>query len=571
MNYFTFIEKTKSARTYQAGVSVGIIVSLILLCGSSMASAQSSGPRRFALVKSWTGTFNASLPSTVSEYSFTGDSYYCTYTETRNWTVSGQCTLNLDHSISPPDNMVATWSGEGTLTGSFQDTINVECERSDGGCIAWTETEESSELEAMEPVGDYYFLDINYYEGQTLNTYHFVTQNVTFDSNTADTCSGETGTSIAGFGPFETDYLTPLPASGLTLKGSITNVSASFYGKENLQVPFNWTLVPGDKQDATLEIIKLKQQFDIKPGPETDFVFHNGRLVFFARAKVTPANMAGQVQWDVPTIGNESDREIKVTNNPLTGVSKVVVTYKKLPEGNDDFGSKTITASLPDRELSASKDFRVFFERDGTDHPGSGGTKSANWYYYWKQGPVPKLDQFTYEDSDKGGYYDWANHTLAIGKTAASYAFGPMNQPLTDKTGEHSITLTRDRVEGIQAVSAIIAHELRHKFLVEKVVATDQDHDMIRYEEEESVEPWTNYEDPNTYGMSASMFYGDTQTYIRRGGPWWKRGQRSTEISTAEEQLSTAGDNEIKAISAEKSRVCDSAKDWAQPGSQYGQ
>ena len=421
MHYVTFKEKIQSARTYQAGVSVCIIVSLILLCSSSLASAQLSGPRRFALVKSWKGTFNASLPSTVSEYSFTGDSYYCTYTETRNWTVSGQCTLNLDHTISPPDIMVATWSGAGTLTGSFQDITKSECDYSDGSHESCTETYEGSELKLMEPVADYYFLDINYSQGESLNTYHFVTQNVTFDSNTADTCSGDTDTSVVGFGPFETDYNTPLPASGLTLKGSITNVNASFYGKDNLQVPFNWTLVPGDTQDSTLKITKLKQLFSAKPGAETDFVFHNGKLLFTAEAKITPANMAGQVTWDVPKIGNESDREIKVTHNPVTGVSKVVVTYKKLPEGNDDFGSKTITASLPDQELSDSKEFRVFFERDGTDHPDSGDAKSANWYYYWKQGPVPKLDQFTYEDSEKGGYYDWTNHTLTIGKTAASY------------------------------------------------------------------------------------------------------------------------------------------------------
>ncbi len=202
MNYFTFKERIQSARTYQAGVSVCIIVSLILLCGSSMASAQTTGPRRFALVKSWKGTFNASLPSTVSEGTFQGDDYYCTYTQTRNWTVSGQCTLNLDHTISPPDNMVATWSGEGTLTGSYQDTLNVECEGTGIGCISCTETEESSELQPMEPVADYYFLDINYYEGETLNTYHFVTQNVTFDSNTADTCSGDTGHGHRRLRPF---------------------------------------------------------------------------------------------------------------------------------------------------------------------------------------------------------------------------------------------------------------------------------------------------------------------------------------------------------------------------------
>jgi hypothetical protein len=94
---------------------------------------------------------------------------------------------------------------------------------------------------------------------------------------------------------------------------------------------------------------------------------------------------------------------------------------------------------------------------------------------------------------------------------------------------------------------------------------------MVRYEEEEGVEPWTNYEDPNTYGLNASVFYGNTETYIKTGGPWWKRKQRSTEISNAEEQLSSAGDNEIKAIFAEKSRDCDPSKDWAWPGSQTGQ
>lgn len=549
---------------------------LLLFMVSASARAQiypSSDPRRFTLVKTWAGTFNATLPATVSKYEFTGETYYCKYTQTRSWTVNGQCTLDLDHTIDPPDSMVATWTGTGTLTGSYSDVTESDCTYSDGSREFCTETEESTGLQPMEPVGDYYFMDIMYDEGASYGTYHFVTQNITFDTSTSAPCSQREGTSIVGFGPFETDYSTPLPSSGLTLSGSIDNIYASFYGIDDLYVDFNWTLAPASQQEGSLEITKLKQLSLAQTGSETDFVFHNGRLVLSAEATVSPPELADQIEWDVPTIGSDDDRTVKITSNPLTGVSALLVTYKKLPESNDDFGSKTLTAKIADAGVSDAKDFRVFFDRDATDHPDSqsGSVKSANWYYYWSQGPVPQLENFTYENTDKGGYYDWTTGKMTIGKTAASRAFGPMNQPLTDtKTGTHSCTLVRDRVEGIQAVAAIIAHELRHKYLVEKVVARDQDGDMVRYEEEEAVEPWTNYEDPNTYGLTVEMFYGDTQSYIDGGKTRRQRRQRKSEIDTATEQLAGVGDNEIKAIFAEKNRECDSAKDWAWPGSQSG-
>lgn len=553
---------------------IALSTTLLLCLFSASARAQvypANDPRRFTLVKTWVGTFNAKLPATVSQYEFTGEGYYCTYTQTRSWTVSGQCTLDLDHTISPPDIMTATWTGTGTLTGSYSDVTESDCTYSDGRREFCTETEESTGLQAMDPVDDYYFMDIMYDQGESYGTYHFVTQNITFDTKTSDPCSQREDTGIVGFGTFETDYNTRLPASGLTLSGSSDNIYASFYGKDDLYVSFNWTLAPASQQDASLEITKLKQLSLAHTGAATDFVFHNGKLALSAEAKVSPAEFADRIEWDVPSIGNDGDRTVKIANNPLAGVSTLLVIYKKLPESNDDFGSKTLTAKIADHGKSAAKDFRVFFERDALDHPDSGVGRSANWYYYWSQGPVPKLDQFTYEHSDKGGYYNWTSGSLTIGKTAASRAFGPMNQSLTDtKTGTHSFILTRDHVEGMQAVAAIVAHELQHKYLVEHAQYSDQDGDMVRYEEEEGIPPWTSYEDPNTYGLSVEMFYGDAQTYISGGKNRRDRQQRKSEINDAKEQLAGAGDNEIKAIVAEKSRVCNPSKDWAWPGSQAG-
>jgi hypothetical protein len=63
------------------------------------------------------------------------------------------------------------------------------------------------------------------------------------------------------------------------------------------------------------------------------------------------------------------------------------------------------------------------------------------------------------------------------------------------------------------------------------------------------------------------MFYCDTQIYINGAKTRKKRQERSTEIDDAQEQLASAGENEIKAIIAEKSRDQDTSKDWAWPGS----
>ncbi len=51
-----------------------------------------------------------------------------------------------------------------------------------------------------------------------------------------------------------------------------------------------------------------------------------------------------------------------------------------------------------------------------------------------------------------------------------------------------SIILERGRVEGIEAVTAVVAHELMHKNLFDRVVK-DEDKDGVRYENKVGVTP----------------------------------------------------------------------------------
>lgn len=175
---------------------------------------------------------------------------------------------------------------------------------------------------------------------------------------------------------------------------------------------------------------------------------------------------------------------------------------------------------------------------------------------------MTSLDQFEYMEGDSGGDYNPASPTLRIGQSATDVMFA-MNQPLsTTLDGGHSCVLERDPVEGIEAVAAIVAHELMHKHLFGRVVV-DQDKDGVRYEDEIGVMPWTYYEEPNTYGLTLNMFFNDA---------YLKKPSHKKDLEELKKQLLYNGDNELKAIMAEKNRIgkWDSKQDWAYPGSQSG-
>lgn len=130
---------------------------------------------------------------------------------------------------------------------------------------------------------------------------------------------------------------------------------------------------PFPPEEITIEILfpvaDSKFVFGLSDDPE--------KLEFEAWAKVTPARYEDEVEWSVYDIGNSEK-----TMEPGRG-ARTMVSFEGLPEDNNDFGEKTITATVRGRK--ASRTFRVFFAASHKTHPGEGSGETPNWYYYWSQ------------------------------------------------------------------------------------------------------------------------------------------------------------------------------------------
>ena len=105
-----------------------------------------------------------------------------------------------------------------------------------------------------------------------------------------------------------------------------------------------------------------------------------GKLEFTLEADVTPAALADEVKWELPDLQG-SER----VSTPADAKGKVIkVTYTNLPQGNSDFGPKTVKATVQqDRcQAQAQKELRFFFPTWARNNPGG---SEPNWFYYWKQ------------------------------------------------------------------------------------------------------------------------------------------------------------------------------------------
>lgn len=320
-----------------------------------------------------------------------------------------------------------------------------------------------------------------------------------------------------------------------------------------------------------VEIVKLEQKEGQKTADPTQVVFGSGKLTLVVEAKVSPPERSRELKWDPPPIGEvEGKVESRVVE---PGLVRAEITYPKLPAENTAFGDKELKATLADQ--TGRKSFQVLFERDGKDHPAGGGKDSgtANWFFYWKQGAVPELDRFEFtEDAVMGGGYSLANRRLCVTQGSPEPIPGK-DVTLRSKDGNHSYHLVRDRVEGIQAVAAVVRHEMKHKDLFDQVTwpggkdpywkgdgsvdpevrpGNDYDQDSVPdgYETG-STDPWLDPFQACSYAnFNLDLFFQDP-----------------TEAPASQKiQLQLKADNELLAIIAERKRVCREDQDWAFPG-----
>ncbi len=158
---------------------------------------------------------------------------------------------------------------------------------------------------------------------------------------------------------------TPSGYSGkasLHLEGRSPDGRSSSWTHETI----SFTFEIGGAPELTVKILD--------PQPDSDQVFDNAKLVIEAKAKVEPAKYAKDVEWEVEDIeGSEK------TIEPKKG-DKVEISFDGLPEKNDQFGKKKITARVGGKQDQVT--VKVFFKRDGKDNP---YLLTPNWFYYWKQ------------------------------------------------------------------------------------------------------------------------------------------------------------------------------------------
>jgi hypothetical protein len=207
-----------------------------------------------------------------------------------------------------------------------------------------------------------------------------------------------------------------------------------------LQVSYTLSFNFGE-EDITIKIIH--------PQSDSEQLFKDGKLVIEATARVEPAKYAKDVEWEIEDIQGSNK-----TIEPQRG-EKVKITFDGLPEENNQFGEKKITARVRGKQDHVT--VKVFFRRDGEDNPSEKLVKEPNWLYYWKQTSAAwgGGDQIIYGKGavtcrkEKGnfGFYSYGNRWIYICDPAR----------LSDTN-----FITGQYTEGIDMFAVTAIHEFKH-------------------------------------------------------------------------------------------------------------
>lgn len=127
----------------------------------------------------------------------------------------------------------------------------------------------------------------------------------------------------------------------------------------------------------------------VSPHNKEKYVFDDGRnmIVMGLEAKTVPDHYADSVEWIIPEIKN-SYRTITPSSASYTRKGRSLeVIYEGLPEDYNEFGPRTIRATLmvDGCRIEDTKEVQFFYPRDAKNNPEG---RYPNWFYYWKQTPA---------------------------------------------------------------------------------------------------------------------------------------------------------------------------------------
>lgn len=116
---------------------------------------------------------------------------------------------------------------------------------------------------------------------------------------------------------------------------------------------------------------------------------YSNKLTLELEAKTVPEHYADSIEWTIPEIEGSSRSITPASTSSVPKGRKLTVVYDGLPEDNNEFGRRTVTATLKvdSCEIEESREVQLFYPRDEKNNPGG---KYPNWYYYWKQTPAAR-------------------------------------------------------------------------------------------------------------------------------------------------------------------------------------
>jgi len=176
-------------------------------------------------------------------------------------------------------------------------------------------------------------------------------------------------------------------------------------------------------------------------------------LVIEAEAKVTPPELASQLEWTIEPLG---DSKLKVDKKEG---GKATLTLIGMPQENSGFGPRTLTAKVKDAQDSVQ--VKLFFRRDGKDHAGTGlATLEPNWSFYWRQTSAAQGHAANIEfdpschgnDADREGYFSRNGdpNKIYVCNGVEGYVLARVVMP-------------GRRIEGIDNYGKTVAHEWEHR------------------------------------------------------------------------------------------------------------
>jgi len=135
----------------------------------------------------------------------------------------------------------------------------------------------------------------------------------------------------------------------------------------------------------------------ISPEDKSRYVFsdeyllseHSNKLTLELEARTVPEHYADSIEWTVPEIEGSTRTIVPPSTSSTPKGRKLTVVYKGLPEDNNEFGRKTVKASLKvgSCRMEETREVRLFYPRDEKNNPEG---KYPNWFYYWKQTPAAR-------------------------------------------------------------------------------------------------------------------------------------------------------------------------------------